>query len=82
MERVQAAGRAEVAQLLRTMADGIERGALDFGEEAYPLSDELVATVDAPPVSAASMVVAVHFEWPEGRADHLAVEQELVHPGG
>lgn len=82
MERATATGLSEVAGLLRRMADGIEAGEMSLGGESFEVTDDLVATVEAPDVPAGSMLVALRFEWPHPRAAHLAVEQEFSHPGG
>lgn len=82
MERATAVGLAEVAGLLRSMADGIEVGRMTLGGESFPVNEDLVAVVEAPEVPAESMLVALRFEWPQARPGHLAVEHELTHPGG
>ncbi|HET6964637.1 MAG TPA: hypothetical protein VFH58_07660 [Acidimicrobiales bacterium] len=82
MERATAVGLAEVAGLLRSMADGIEAGRMTLGEESFPVSEDLLAVVESPEAPSDSMLVALRFEWQHARPGHLAVEHELTHPGG
>lgn len=82
MERATAIGLDQVAGLLRRLATGIENGELRLGEESFPVSDDLIAVVEAPAAPADSMLVALRLEWPHPRTAHLAVEHELTHPGG
>ncbi len=82
MERATAIGLDQVAGLLRRLADGIEKGELRLGDDAFAVSDDLIAVVDAPTAPSGSMLVALRLEWPHARSAHLAVEHELTHPGG
>lgn len=82
MERATAVGLAEVADLLRSMANGIEAGEMTLGGETFAVDNDLIATVEAPRAPTDSMLVALRIEWPHPRLGHLAVEHELTHPGG
>ncbi len=83
MQRIRVSGPEEVASLLRSVAEGVNAGRIQLGDESFGCSPRISAVVDFPEGGSATVLTMVlHFgEQGEHRPGQV-VEQELTHPGG
>jgi hypothetical protein len=83
MGRQEATGTADVAALLRTVADGVERGVVDFDGSHFPVSDDLRAVTEAVGVHGeAPAMLSIRLALPHGELRVAReLERELAHPG-
>ena len=83
MDLLTVQGITDVGVLLRTMADGVERGELEVGDERICCSDDVTAVVSSSSRRYSTEVsVTLRFSAQPDRLKFIAVEQELAHPGG
>lgn len=84
MQQIRVSGRADVATLLRSLADGVDSGRIELGDRILGCTPGLDAVVDGPAGGDAVSVLTVVLRSgePGRRRPGLGVEQELTHPGG
>jgi len=83
MERVRADGLTDVGRLLHQMADEIETGAISIGDRVVRCPEDLAAIIDLPVSEDGDvLVVTLRPSAPSDLRRHMAVEEELSHPGG